>query len=130
MKILYPALIIIFITACSVREPAIQQEQIMLTRKYAGNLLDYRRIEGGGLMDPDIIWLKTTLENVYGKIGIYVSGKFELDINERLYIRRVLTDNPGMNQWTYFLESDDGEIFYRLRSSRKGEEVILPKEMF
>jgi len=130
MKVLYLAVIITLIASCSVTEPVMQEEQLMITRKYVGNLLDYRRVEGEGLLDPDVVWLKTTLESNYGKIGIYVKGELELDVNERLYLRRAHSDTPGINQWNYFLESNSGEIYYRLHGAVKGQEVLFPKELF
>lgn len=102
----------------------------MVTRKYVGNLLDYRRVEGEGLLDPDVVWLKTTMESNYGKIGIYVNGEMELNINERLYLRRTHSETPGINQWNFFLESNTGEVFYRLHGAIKGEDVLFPKELF
>jgi len=129
-KILYLAVILTTIASCTVTEPVIQQDQLLITRKYVGNLLDYRRVEGEGLLDPDVVWLKTTMENNYGKIGIYIKGELKLDTGERLYIRRTHSDTPGISQWTYFLESNTGEVYYRLHASRKGEDVLFPKELF
>ena len=130
MRILYLIIVIAILSACSVSETVMQEEQLMITRKYVGNLLDYRRVEGEGLLDPDVVWLKTTLESNYGKIGIYVKGELKLDVNERLYLRRSHADTPGINQWNYFLESNSGEVFYRLHGAVKGEEVLFPKELF
>jgi hypothetical protein len=130
MKIIFLIIIIAFISACSVSEPFMQEEELMITRKYVGNLLDYRRVEGEGLLDPDVVWLKTTLESNYGKIGIYVKGELELDINERLYLRRTHSETPGIDQWNYFLEPNSGEVFYRLHGAVKGENVLFPKELF
>ncbi|MEA1886959.1 MAG: hypothetical protein U9N72_07105 [Bacteroidota bacterium] len=130
MKIFYFIIIVATISACSVSEPGVQKEQLMITRKYAGNLLDHRRIEGEGVLDPDVVWLKTTLESTYGKIGIYVKGDLKLKANERLYLRRTHSDSPGITQWNYFLESNTGEVFYRLHGARKGAEVLFPKELF
>jgi len=130
MRSIYIIMVVAILSACSVSEPVMQEEQLMITRKYVGNLLDYRRVEGEGLLDPDVVWLKTTLESNYGKIGIYVKGEFELDVNERLYLRRAHADTPGINQWNYFLESNSGEVFYRLHGAVKGEEVLFPKELF
>jgi len=130
MRSIYIIMVVAILSACSVSEPVMQEEQLMITRKYVGNLLDYRRVEGEGLLDPDVVWLKTTLESNYGKIGIYVKGELELDVNERLYLRRAHADTPGINQWNYFLESNSGEVFYRLHGAVKGEEVLFPKELF
>ncbi len=130
MRLIYLIVVVAILSACSVSEPVMQEEQLMITRKYVGNLLDYRRVEGEGLLDPDVVWLKTTLESNYGKIGIYVKGEFELGVNERLYLRRAHADTPGINQWNYFLESNSGEVFYRLHGAVKGEEVLFPKELF
>jgi hypothetical protein len=130
MRVLYLIITVAIISACSVSEPVMPQEELMITRKYVGNLLDYRRVEGEGLLDPDVVWLKTTLESNYGKIGIYVKGELKLDTNERLYLRRTHADSPGIDQWNYFLESNSGEVYYRLHGAVKGEEVLFPKELF
>jgi hypothetical protein len=128
MRVFYLIISVAIISACSVSEPVMPQEELMITRKYVGNLLDYRRVEGEGLLDPDVVWLKTTLESNYGKIGIYVKGELRLDTNERLYLRRA--DSPGIDQWNYFLESNSGEVYYRLHGAVKGEEILFPKELF
>ena len=117
-------------SACSVLEPGMQREELMITRKYVGNLLDHKRVEGIGVLDPDVVWLKTTLEPHYGKIGIYVTGELKLDLKDRLYIRRYYSGNPGVDQWAYFLESNDGKTFYRLHGAVKGEEGMLPSDFF
>lgn len=130
MRAKYFILLALIISSCSVSEPGMQREELMITRKYVGNLIDHRRVEGEGLLDPDVVWLKTTLEPHYGKIGIYVTGELKLEKNERLYIRRYHADNPGIRHWRYFLESNDGELFYRLHGAVKGEEGILPADFF
>jgi hypothetical protein len=130
MRVFYLIISVAIISACSVSEPVMPQEELMITRKYVGNLLDYRRVEGEGLLDPDVVWLKTTLESNYGKIGIYVKGELRLDTNERLYLRRAHADSPGIDQWNYFLESNSGEVYYRLHGAVKGEEILFPKELF
>lgn len=130
MRILYLVFIITVIASCTVSEPVMQQDQLMVTRKYVGNLIDHRRVKGEGLLDPDVVWLKTTMEPNYGKIGIYIKGDLELVVNDRLYIRRTHSDNPGIDQWNYFLESSDGEVYYRLHAAMKGEDVLFPKELF
>ena len=130
MRVIYLIAIISLISACSVSEPGMQREELMITRKYVGNLVDHRRVKGEGVLDPDVVWLKTSLEPHYGKIGIYVKGDLKLDNNDRLYIRRYHSDNPGINQWKYFLESSDGRVFYRLHGAVKGEEGLLPSDFF
>ena len=130
MKGLYIIILATVISACSVSEPGIQREELMVTRKYVGNLVDHRRVEGEGVLDPDVVWLKTSLEPLYGKIGIYVKGELELKPNERLYIRRYHSDNPGINQWNYYLESNDGKVYYRLHGAVREDEGVLPGDFF
>ncbi|MCF8222370.1 MAG: hypothetical protein K9J25_04425 [Bacteroidales bacterium] len=117
-------------SGCSVSRDVIPQDQLIITRKYVGNLLDYRRIEGELLLNPDIMWLKTSLESEFGKIGIYLRGDLELILNDRIYIRRTHTEHPGINHYSYTLESSDGEIFYRLHSFRKKGKTVLPEAVF
>lgn len=130
MKYLKLTILIILLTGCSAANKIASEEGFVITRKYVGELVDHRRIEGEGLLDSDIVWLKTSMEKSYGKIAIIMSGKLKLKKGDRLYIRRKHSSNPGMNQWIYILEANDGDVFYSLHSFRKNETVILPQEMF
>ncbi|MCD4769098.1 MAG: hypothetical protein K8R35_02890 [Bacteroidales bacterium] len=103
--------IIIVIVRCSAIKP-MSEGSLVITRKYAGNYLDFRQTGEGGPLDPYIFWIKTSLEEKYGKIGVYAKGQMAFTLNDRLYLRRTFYQHPAMKTWEYKLESGDQQIFY------------------
>ena len=112
-KWVIPLFIIIFAIGCSSIQP-LPESTLIITRKYVGTFLDYRRTEGEGLLDPDIFWIKTSLEEEFGKIGVYAKDTMGLILNDRLYIRRTHFNHPVMNSWSYQLESNDQQVSYEI----------------
>ena len=109
---------IIFIASCSAIKP-IPEDTMIITRKYVGTYLDYRRTLGEGVLDPDIFWIKTSLEEEFGKIGVYAKGEMSLSLNDRLYLRRTHYHHPAMSSWVYHLESGDQQVFYVVFGTNK-----------
>ena len=84
---------------------------MFLTRKYVGNLSDFRVTKPERFGDPSILWIKTSLDSVYGKIQAY-SMDCKFIKGDRLYIRRILI-MQGLNEyWIYQIENET--ISYRL----------------
>lgn len=68
--------------------------ELVTTRKFAGVYLDFRYTVTEDLPRTDLIWIKTSMENRYGKICAY--GKnCEFSAGDRLYLTRKFL-NPGM----------------------------------
>lgn len=105
MKKLLFFLLPFFVISCvTVKE--VQEDQLILSRRYVGNFIEFRQTgpkDGNG---PNIIWIKTSLEDRYGKISAY-GKKCDFSPGERLYLRRTLL-SPGMvsGYWEYHIEND------------------------
>jgi len=124
-------IILLTVAGCSVFDPAMREDTLIITRKYVGDFLDYRTTKDDRFLAPEICWVKTTLENQYGKIAVFAKKEMKFDLNDRLYIRRTHYQHPGINNWVYFLESSDSKTYYVLygtsidESKRESVERIL-----
>lgn len=107
-----PILLILFVIfGCSATRSS-NEGSLVITRKYVGNFLDFRQAGEGGPLDPYIYWIKTTLEEEYGKIGVYAKGRMGFTLNDRLYLSRSFYQHSAMNRWEYKLESSDKQLYY------------------
>ena len=98
---------LVLISGCStVKESSFPEDQLVVLRKYVGDFIEFRHT---GIKDgtgPNIIWIKTSQEEKYGKISAY--GKnCDFKPGDRLYLRRILF-SPGMVSafWEYYIEND------------------------
>lgn len=103
-KLLFILLLFLVMSCVTVKE--VQEDQLILSRKYVGNFIEFRQTgprDGNG---PNIIWIKTSMENRYGKISAY-GKKCDFSPGERLYLKRTLY-TPGMVSayWEYYIEND------------------------
>lgn len=105
--------IVLVIVKCSTIKP-LSEDSLVITRKYVGNYLDFRRAGEGGPLNPKIFWIKTSLDKEYGKIGVYARGGMEFMPNDRLYLRRIYFQHMAVSKWTYQLESSDEKVFYNI----------------
>ena len=105
---------IIILASCATTRQSVQEDSLMITRKYVGNFVEYRQHIPERLGEPYLIWIKTTLDTTYGKISAY-SERCDFSKGDPLYIRRTMV-SPGTisSYWEYRIESDNSGIFYRL----------------
>lgn len=101
--------IVIATSSCSTFKlfsPPAEDEEFFISRKYIGVFLDYRQTGPDDLAGPNLIWIKTSMENEYGKISAY--GKnCDFRVGERLFLRRMLYDpGIGAGYWEYSIEND------------------------
>lgn len=106
-------IMIIVPCSCSIFKKS-SDTTLIITRRYAGNYLDFRTAGEGSALNPRIFWIKTSLEDNYGKIGVYARGEMNFRANDRLYLRRTLFDHNAISRWTYQLESNDRSVYYSL----------------
>lgn len=112
------------IVSCSLTKPAmLQEDEMVITRKYAGNFVGYSYTQPDRLGDPHLIWIKTSMESTYGKISAY-SKTCKFQQGERLYIRRIYSSGSGaFGHWTYQIESDISDASYRLSQLQSGNKT-------
>ena len=83
-----------FISSCATTKDtgAIPEDELIVTRKYVGNFLDYRHTAPERVTDPHIVWIKTTQDSIYGKLSI-LSRECEFEEGDRLFLRRKYVGN-------------------------------------
>jgi hypothetical protein len=92
--------------SCSTERRAssfLQEDQMLLTRKYIGNFIDYYHTSPQVVGGEDLIWIKTTLYNNYGKISAY-SKTCGFSAGDKIYLKPTATDKFG--NWIYQIEND------------------------
>lgn len=118
-----------FISSCGIlnqRSSATEEEEIIILRKYVGLYLDYRHTGPEDLAGSNIIWIKTSMENIYGKISAY-GKKCEFIVGERLYLRRSLYDpGIGAGYWIYHVENDSS-VYYEATEFQHDHKVSIDK---
>jgi hypothetical protein len=107
------------IFSCSTTEKSsslLQEDQFLITRKYIGNFVDYchtgPEVTGG----IDLIWIKTTIYNTYGKISVY--GKTcSFSPGDKIYLKPVYSTPESYGNWLYQIENDSS-VIYRVSDVR------------
>jgi len=100
------------------------EDQFVVTRKYAGEYIDYRHTGSGTSEGPNIIWIKTSLDKSLGKLSAY--GKTcQFTPGDKLYIRRIFY-SPGdvTGFWVYQIENNSS-VFYRLSEFQYDKKVYV-----
>jgi hypothetical protein len=101
-----------------------QEEGLIITRKYAGEYLEHRQTGPENYDGPNLLWIKTTMEDEYGKISAY-GRRCDFVPGERLYLRRTFY-SPGIvsGYWVYYIENDAG-ISYRATDIQHDRAVYI-----
>ncbi len=125
-KILLLALVAVAASCSPVKRSgtAGQNEDLIITRKYVGEFLEYRHTGPENIGGPNIIWIKTTMESEYGKISAY-GRKCDFTDGERLYLRRTFY-SPGIvaGYWVYVIENEEA-VTYRATDLQHDREVYI-----
>jgi hypothetical protein len=102
--------------------PNVTENQLLISRKYVGNFLDYRQTLAKTELGPNILWIKTSMENIYGKISAY-GKRCDFLIGDKLYLKRTYYNPGGISgYWTYQIENDSS-VFYRLTDFQHDRKV-------
>lgn len=101
-----------------------QEGDLVITRKYVGDYIDHRQTGPENYDGPNLIWIKTSMEDVFGNISAY-GKKCEFSTGDRLYLRRVYY-SPGIvsGYWIYFIENDTS-VSYRATDLQHDREVYI-----
>lgn len=117
---------VIFNISCATVDESglLAEDDLLVTRKYVGNFVDYGFTGPGDFGWPNTIWIKTTQDSVYGKISAY-SHKCDFVNGEKLYIRKAY-QIPGINSyWIYQIENDKSDkVWYKLSEFQDGNRVL------
>lgn len=106
--------LLLLASCASTKQSGVEEDSLILTRKYVGNFVEYRQHIPEKFGEPYLIWIKTTMDSTYGKISAY-SERCDFKPGNRLYIKRIqLSPGPVSTYWEYQIESDDNLISYKL----------------
>jgi len=122
-KLLLITVVVLSSCATLKQSEALPEDQLFQTRKYVGSFIEYRHSPPERFGNPHLIWIKTSEENIYGKICAY-SRKCEFVKGERLYIRRIYyAPSVTSGYWMYQIEGVDKH--YRLRQFQLDNKILV-----
>ena len=104
--------------------PIVIEDELIITRKFAGSFIDYRHTGSDTNNGPNLIWIKTSLEGIYGKFSAY-GKKCDFRVGENLYLKRTFfTPGQGAGFWIYQIENDSSQV-YRLSDLQHDKKVLV-----
>jgi hypothetical protein len=102
----------------------LQEEKLFISRKYVGKFMDFRQTGPNDYNGPNIIWIKTTMNNTYGKISAF-GKKCEFAVGDNLYIKRSYYSPGGVfGYWEYRIENDSS-VYYRVSDYQYDQKVLV-----
>lgn len=105
----------------------ISEDNLFISRKFVGTFLDFRHTGPDTYNGPNLIWIKTSMENVFGKISAY-GKKCKFSVGDKLYLRRSNYTPGGITgYWIYQIENESG-VYYRTTDFQ--HDLKVPVETF
>ena len=102
------------------------EDELFISRKYIGKFLDYRQKGPKTGNGPNLIWIKTSMDNTYGKISAF-GKKCEFSVGDNLYLKRMYYSPGGVSgYWVYQIENDSS-IYYRVSDFQHDHKVLVEK---
>jgi hypothetical protein len=102
---------------------SLRNYDLTVTRRYIGNFLDFRHTGPEVLGGANLIWIRTTQFNSYGKISAYGKDcKFEA--GEKIYLKRLYSTPGPYGNWDYQIENDSS-VVYRVSNYRYENNVLV-----
>ena len=124
-RILFLMLIPLFISCTSEKKSysLLRNNNLAVTRRYIGNFLDFRHTGPEIFGGTNLLWIRTTQFNSFGKISAYGKDcKFEP--GEKIYIKRMYSTPGPFGNWEYQIENDSSDV-YRLSNFRYENNVLV-----
>jgi hypothetical protein len=103
------------------------ENQLINTRRYIGEFIDYCHTGPEIFGGTNLIWIKTTVYNSYGKLSAFGS-QCDFNPGDKLYLRRLYATPGTCGNWAYQVENDS-LVYYRL-SEYRYENNVLVQAMF
>lgn len=102
----------------------LKEDKLLISRKYVGKFLDYRQTGPDDYNGPNIVWIKTTMNNTFGKISA-MGKKCEFSVGDNLYIKRSYYSPGGVfGYWEYRIENDSS-LYYRVSDYQYDQKVLV-----
>jgi hypothetical protein len=128
-RILFLIFISLFLSCTSVKRSYshLRSDQLSVSRKYIGNFIDYSHTGPEIFGGVNLIWIRTTQFNSYGKISAY--GKdCKFSAGDKIFIKRMYSTPGPYGNWEYQIENDSS-VVYRMSNFRY-ENNVLVQAMF
>jgi hypothetical protein len=117
-KLLYLVLLGV-ITSCNTTKKSssnIHEDELLISRKYIGNFIDYYHTGPEIVGGKDLVWIKTTVYNSYGKISVY-GRTCSFSVGDKIYMKPVYTTPGNFGYWEYQVENDSS-VSYKVSEYR------------
>ncbi len=102
----------------------VEEDELVIMRKFVGKFMDYRHTGPFADEGPNIIWIKTSMESVFGKISAY-GRSCKFSVGDNLYIKRLIYTPGGISgRWIYQIENDSS-VYYRLTDLQYDKKVFI-----
>jgi hypothetical protein len=86
--------------------------------------VDYRQTGPDTYNGPNIIWVKTSMDEIFGKISAY-GKKCKFLVGDKLYIKRTFLSPGGVSgYWVYRIENDSS-VYYRVTDFQHDRKVFV-----
>lgn len=94
----------------------LQEEQFTISRRYIGNFLGYSHTGAQIVGGKDLIWIKTTVYNTFGKISAF--GKTcDFNVGDKIYLKPTNATPWKFDDWEYQIEND-ASVGYKVSDFR------------
>jgi hypothetical protein len=108
-------LFIFLLSSCTAEKhlcPAYRADDLVITKKYIGNYIDYRHTGPEICGGTDLIWIKTTMTDSFGKISAF--GKTcNFRTGDKIYLNSTYSAIRKTGDWEYEI-GNDSAVLYRV----------------
>lgn len=119
MRKLWFLAVFLIIISCTITKRSSSQlpeDQITLTRRYIGNFIDYYHTDSSIVGGKDIIWIKTTIYNTFGKLSAY-GRQCDFSVGDKIYLKSISSSPDKYGNWVFQIENDF-TVSYRVSEYR------------
>jgi hypothetical protein len=101
----------------------LRNTNLSVSRRYIGNYLDFRHTGPEVFGGTNLIWIRTTQFNSFGKISAF-GKECKFEAGEKIYIKRMYSAPGPFGNWEYQIENDSSDV-YRLSNYRYENNVLV-----
>jgi hypothetical protein len=94
----------------------LKNDELVITRKYIGDFLDYCHTGPQIIGGHDLIWIKTTIYSSFGDISAY-SKTCDFSVGDRIYLKPTCSTPGNFGYWEYQIENDSS-VNYKMSEFR------------
>ncbi len=124
-KLLYLLLLGVIVSCNTTKKTSsnLPEDELLISRKYIGNFIDYYHTGPEIVGGKDLIWIKTTVYNSFGKISVY-GRSCSFAVGDKIYLKPVYSTPGNFGYWEYQVENDSS-INYRVSEYRYENNIFL-----